>query len=49
MARPSGYSPEVHEQGVRMVLEHGPEHRSKWQAIQSIASKIGCPTETLRA
>jgi transposase len=32
-----------------MVLEHGPEHGSKWQAIQSIATKIGCSPETLRA
>jgi transposase len=49
MARPSRYSPEVRERAVRMVLEHGPEHSSKWQAIQSIASKIGCSPETLRA
>ena len=27
MARPSRYSPEVRERAIRMVREHGPEHR----------------------
>src|SRR5215510_6937059 len=49
MARPSRFSPEVRERAVRMVLEHGPEYSSKSQAIQSIANKIGCSSETLRA
>jgi transposase len=31
-----------------MVLEHQGEHGSQWQAIGSIASKIGCTSETLR-
>jgi transposase len=31
-----------------MVLEHGGEYGSRWEAIQSIASKIGCSAETLR-
>ena len=31
-----------------MVFEHGPEYGSRWEAIQSIASKIGCSSETLR-
>jgi transposase len=31
-----------------MVLEHGAEHPSQWAAIQSIAGKIGCQSETLR-
>jgi transposase len=31
-----------------MVLEHRGEHSSQWQAIQSIAGKIGCAPETLR-
>src|SRR5689334_23087724 len=48
MARPSRYSKEVQERAVRMVREHGPEHPSQWAAIQSIASKLGCATETLR-
>ena len=48
MARPTWYSPEVRERAVRMVREHGPEHASQWAAIMSIASKIGCTSETLR-
>jgi transposase len=31
-----------------MVLEHQGEHASQWAAISSIASKIGCSSETLR-
>jgi transposase len=31
-----------------MVREHGPAHASQRAAIQSIASKLGCTTETLR-
>jgi len=48
MGKPSKYSPEVRERAVRMVREHGPEHPSQWAAIRSIASKIGCTTQTLR-
>jgi len=49
MARPSKYSPEVRERAVRMVFEHQEEHGSQWGSIRSIASKIGCSPETLRA
>ena len=42
------YSPEVRERAVRLVYEHRDEHRSQWSAIQSIAKKIGCTSETLR-
>ena len=42
------YSPEVRERAVRMVLEQQTEHSSQWATIQSIASKAGCTSETLR-
>jgi transposase-like protein len=31
-----------------MVLEHQAEYESQWAAMESIAPKIGCTTETLR-
>jgi len=31
-----------------MVVEHEGEHTSRWAAIKSIASKIGCSAEVLR-
>ena len=48
MARPSRFSPEVRERAIRLVTEHLPEYGSRWEAIQSMASKIGCSAETLR-
>ena len=42
------YSPEVRERAVRMVLEQQKEHSSQWAAIQSIAPRLGCTSETLR-
>ena len=48
MSKSKQYSPEVRERAVRMVFEHQGEHDSQWAAISSIASKIGCTSETLR-
>jgi transposase len=48
MGRPSKYAPEVRERAIRMVREHRPEYPSQWAAITSIATKLGCTTETLR-
>ena len=48
MNKTTRYSPEVRERAVRMVLEHQDEHSSQWDAIVSIAGKIGCTAETLR-
>jgi transposase len=41
------FSPEVRERAVRMVREHRGEHASQWNAIVSIAAKIGCWAGTL--
>ncbi len=48
MTRRNRFSKEVRERAVRMVLDHGGEYGSRWEAIQSVASKIGCSAETLR-
>ena len=42
------YSPEIRERAAPMVLEQQKEHSSQWATIQSIASKLGCTSETLR-
>ncbi len=49
MSKANRYSPEVRERAVRMVLEHQSDYPSQWQAIQSIAAKIGCSPDSLKA
>jgi transposase len=48
MTRRSKYSPEVRERAVRLVWENIDSHDSEWAALESIAEKMGCSTETLR-
>lgn len=48
MNRRPGYSKEVRERAVRLVLTSEHEHSSRWAATQSVATKIGCTPETLR-
>ena len=49
MNKANRYSPEVRERAVRMVLEHERDYSSQWQAICSIADKIGCSPDSLKA
>ena len=42
------YPAEVRERAVRMVFEHQGEYASQWEAIESIAEKLGMSAETLR-
>jgi len=49
MNKRPGYSQEVRERAVRLVLTSEHEHSSRWAATKSVASKIGCTPETLRS
>ena len=41
------YSPEVRERAVRIVMDNAGQHESRWAAIVSVSSKIGCAPQTL--
>jgi transposase len=49
MGRPSSYSPEIRERAVRLVAESKAGYGSEFEAIKSVASKLGIGSaETLR-
>lgn len=49
MARPSSYPRELRERAVRMVMESKGDYSSEFEAIRSIAAKLGIGSpETLR-
>jgi transposase len=42
------YPDELRERATRMVLDHGHEYGSQWEAICSVADKLGPKPETVR-
>jgi transposase-like protein len=48
MARRSKFSREVRERAVALVFEQVGEYGSQWEAICSVAAKVGVSSETLR-
>jgi transposase len=48
MARRSKFSREVRERAVTLVFEQVGEYGSQWEAICSVAAKVGVSSETLR-
>ena len=49
MARPSKYPPELRERAVRLVFESKEDYPSEFEAIRTIAAKLGIGSpETLR-
>ncbi len=48
MSRRGKYPDEMRERAVRMVLDHGDEYGSQWEAICSVAEKLGPQAETVR-
>lgn len=40
---------EMRERAVWMVLDHQHEYRSQWEAISSVADKLGPTPETVRS
>ena len=47
MNKSNKFSPEARERAVRMVQEHRGEYPSLWAAVESMAPKIGCVSQTL--
>jgi transposase len=48
MGRHAKYPAEVRERAVRLVMEQQGQYGSQWEAMESIAAKMGCTAETLR-
>ncbi|MCC5953358.1 MAG: transposase [Acidimicrobiia bacterium] len=48
MPKQGKYPDELRERAVRMVLDHQHEYGSQWEAICSVAEKLGPKAETVR-
>ena len=48
MPKQGKYPDELRDRAVRMVLDHGHEYGSQWEAICSVAEKLGPKAETVR-
>ena len=48
MANNGRYPAELRERAVRMVLDHERDHGSRWEAICSVAHKLGPSAESVR-
>lgn len=48
MPRQGKYPDELRERAVRLVLDHSHEYGSQWEAICSVAEKLGPKAETVR-
>ncbi|MCB1005886.1 MAG: transposase [Acidimicrobiales bacterium] len=48
MPKQGKYPDELRERAVRLVLDHGHEYGSQWEAICSVADKLGPKPETVR-
>ena len=48
MPRHGKYPDEMRERAVRMVVDHRDEYSSEWEAICSVAEKLGPQAETVR-
>ena len=48
MPRHGRFPAELRERAVRMVLDHEREYGSQWEAICSVAEKLGPTAETVR-
>ncbi len=46
--RPGKYPVEMRQRAVRLVLDHQHEYGSQWEAICSVAEKLGPTAETVR-
>jgi transposase-like protein len=47
MNKSNKFLPEVRERAVQMMQEHRGEYPSLWAAVESMAPKIGCVSQTL--